>query len=40
MNLRRLFLLPARVWMALFFAAPMGIVLSYSFLTRGEYGGV
>jgi spermidine/putrescine transport system permease protein len=40
MNLRRLFLLPARVWMALFFVAPMGIVLSYSFLTRGEYGGV
>jgi len=26
--------------MALFFVAPMGIVLSYSFLTRGEYGGV
>jgi spermidine/putrescine transport system permease protein len=40
MNLRRLFLLPARVWMALFFAAPMGIILSYSFLARGEYGGV
>jgi len=40
MTLRRLFLLPARVWMALFFAAPMGIVSSYSFLTRGDYGGV
>jgi spermidine/putrescine transport system permease protein len=33
-------LLPARVWMALFFAAPMAIVLAYSFLTRGDYGGV
>lgn len=40
MNLRRLFLLPARAWMALFFAAPMGIVCAYSFLTRGDYGGV
>jgi len=40
MSLRSRFLLPARVWMALFFAAPMAIVLSYSFLTRGEYGGV
>ena len=40
MNLRALFLLPARVWMALFFAAPMGIVCVYSFLTRGDYGGV
>ncbi|MDP9054050.1 MAG: ABC transporter permease [Acidobacteriota bacterium] len=40
MKLRRLFLLPARVWMALFFAAPLGIVCAYSFLTRGDYGGV
>ena len=40
MTLRRLFLLPARFWMALFFAAPLGIVCAYSFLTRGEYGGV
>lgn len=40
MNLRRVFLLPARVWMALFFAAPLGIVCAYGFLTRGEYGGV
>jgi spermidine/putrescine transport system permease protein len=38
--MRRLFLLPARLWMALFFAAPMAIVASYSFLTRGDYGGV
>jgi spermidine/putrescine transport system permease protein len=38
--MRRLFLLPARLWMALFFAAPMAIVCAYSFMTRGEYGGV
>jgi spermidine/putrescine transport system permease protein len=40
MSLRNLFLLPARLWMALFFAVPMGIVAVYSFLTRGDYGGV
>lgn len=40
MNLRRAFLLPARIWMALFFAAPLAIVCGYSFLARGEYGGV
>jgi spermidine/putrescine transport system permease protein len=38
--MRRLFLLPAGVWITLFFAAPMGIVFAYSFLTRGDYGGV
>ncbi len=38
--MRRLFLLPARAWMALFFAAPLGIICAYSFLTRGDYGGV
>lgn len=38
--MRRSFLLPARVWMALFFAAPLAIVCGYSFLTRGDYGGV
>lgn len=38
--MRKLFLLPARLWMALFFAAPLGIVCAYSFLTRGDYGGV
>jgi spermidine/putrescine transport system permease protein len=38
--MRRWFLLPARVWMALFFAAPLGIICAYSFLTRGDYGGV
>jgi len=40
MNPRSWFLLPARVWMALFFAAPLAIVCAYSFLTRGDYGGV
>jgi len=40
MNLRQWFLLPARLWMALFFAAPLAIVCAYSFLTRGDYGGV
>ena len=39
-RLRFLFLLPGRVWMALFFAAPLCIVLAYSWLTRGDYGGV
>ena len=39
-RLRRWFLLPARLWMALFFAAPLAIVCAYSFLTRGDYGGV
>ncbi|HYA15811.1 MAG TPA: ABC transporter permease [Bryobacteraceae bacterium] len=38
--MRRWFLLPARVWMALFFAAPMLIVAAYGFLTRGDYGGI
>src|SRR5262249_39532051 len=39
MKLRSWFLLPARVWMALLFLAPLAIVLGYSFLTRGAYGG-
>ncbi len=38
--MRKIFLLPARFWMALFFAAPLAIVCAYSFLTRGDYGGV
>jgi spermidine/putrescine transport system permease protein len=40
MRLRQLLLLPARLWLALFFAAPLAIVCGYSFLTRGDYGGV
>jgi len=38
--MRQWFLLPARVWMGLFFAAPLAIICGYSFLTRGDYGGV
>jgi spermidine/putrescine transport system permease protein len=40
MNLREWVLLPARVWMAVFFAVPLGIVCACGFLTRGDYGGV
>ncbi len=40
MKLRSWFLLPARAWMAFFFAVPLAIVCGYSFLTRGDYGGV
>ena len=39
-RLRAWMLAPARVWMALFFAAPLVIVAAYSLLTRGDYGGV
>jgi spermidine/putrescine transport system permease protein len=39
-RLRSLFLLPAQAVMAAFFAAPLLIVLFYSFLTRGTYGGL
>jgi spermidine/putrescine transport system permease protein len=38
--MRRCFLMPARLWMALFFAAPLVIICAYSLLTRGDYGGV
>ncbi len=40
MKLRSWFLLPAWLWMALLFVGPLAIVLAYSFLTRGVYGGV
>ena len=40
MKLRSWFLLPTWLWMAGLFAAPLAIVLAYSFLTRGSYGGV
>ncbi len=40
MSLRRWFLLPAWTWLAALFAAPFAIVLAYSFLSRGPYGGV
>jgi spermidine/putrescine transport system permease protein len=40
MKLRTWFLLPAWLTMGLLFAAPFGIVLAYSFLTRGAFGGI
>ena len=40
MRLRSWFLLPAWLWLALLFAAPMAIVLAYSFFSRGVYGGI
>ncbi len=40
MSLRWWFLAPARLWIGLFFAAPLLIVFAYSLLTRGDYGGV
>lgn len=40
MKLRSWFLLPAWLWTALLFIAPFAIIMAYSFLTRGVYGGV
>ncbi|HEV3333037.1 MAG TPA: ABC transporter permease [Bryobacteraceae bacterium] len=40
MKLRSIFLFPAWVWLAVLFGAPFAIMLGYSFLTRGVYGGV
>jgi spermidine/putrescine transport system permease protein len=39
MKLRPWFLFPSWLWLVLLFAAPFGIVLAYSFLTRGTLGG-
>lgn len=39
MRLRSLFLTPAALLTVLLFMAPLSIILSYSFLTRGPYGG-
>jgi len=39
-RLRFWFLLPARVWFAVLFFAPLAIICAYSVLTRGVYGGV
>jgi spermidine/putrescine transport system permease protein len=39
-GLRFWFLAPARTTMALLFAAPMFVIVAYSFLSRGAYGGV
>jgi len=40
MMLRRWFLAPAWAWAILLFAAPFVVVLGYSLLTRGFYGGL
>jgi spermidine/putrescine transport system permease protein len=40
MKLRSIFLFPAWVWLAVLFGTPFAIMLGYSFLTRGVYGGV
>ena len=40
MRLRTWFLLPAWLTMGVLFAAPFVIVLAYSFLTRGVFGGI
>ena len=40
MTLRRWFLAPAWLWAVALFAAPFAVVLAYSLLTRGVYGGL
>lgn len=40
MTLRRLFLGPAWIVTGLFFLAPLAIIVAYSLLSRGAYGGV
>jgi spermidine/putrescine transport system permease protein len=40
MRLRSWFLLPAWIWLSALFAAPFAIVLGYSLLSRGVYGGI
>jgi spermidine/putrescine transport system permease protein len=39
-RLRFWFLLPAWMWFAILFVAPLAIICAYSLLTRGVYGGV
>jgi spermidine/putrescine transport system permease protein len=39
-HLRFWLLAPARLWMACLFAGPLLVIVSYSLLTRGSYGGV
>ena len=39
-RLRAWFLLPAWIWLWALFAAPFAIVIAYSLLTRGAYGGL
>ena len=39
-RLRTWFLAPAWMWLWVLFAAPFAIVVAYSLLTRGPYGGL
>lgn len=39
-RLRFYLLLPTRIWLGVLFILPLIIVAAYSFLTRGDYGGV
>ncbi len=39
-RLRFYLLLPTRIWLGVLFILPLIIVATYSFLTRGDYGGV
>jgi spermidine/putrescine transport system permease protein len=39
-RLRFWFLLPSWIWLGGLFGAPLAVVLAYSFLTRGAYGGL
>ncbi|SJZ35924.1 spermidine/putrescine transport system permease protein [Cetobacterium ceti] len=39
-NLGSIYTLPVTIWMTIFFAIPMLIVLVYAFLKKGTYGGV
>ena len=39
-RLRFYLLLPTRIWLGVLFVLPLIIVAAYSFLTRGDYGGV
>ena len=39
-RLRTWFLVPAWIWLWVLFAAPFAIVLAYSMLTRGSFGGL
>src|SRR5690242_12965203 len=40
MRLRSWALIPAWLWMAMLFVAPLLIVIGYSLMTRGVYGGI
>ena len=39
-DLRYLYYLPLTIWMTLFFFIPTLIIIYFSFLTKGAYGGI